>query len=73
MIAELAGSEGVARLIKLLAELRALERRIRGVLDEILLRRDYILYVCKLCPGEGKQSLHLVPDATQLANSSPTF
>ena len=51
MITEWARSENVVGLVKLLSELRALERRIQDVLEETLLRRDYILYSCRLCPG----------------------
>ena len=54
MIAECTRSERLAGLVKLLGELRELEARIHGVLEEALLRRDYILYGCRLCPGEGK-------------------
>jgi len=51
MIAEWARSEMIVGLVKLLSELRALERRIQDVLEETLLRRDYILYGCRFCPG----------------------
>jgi transposase-like protein len=51
MVTELARSEKVVSLVKLLNELRHLERRIQGILEETLLRRDYILYNCRLCPG----------------------
>lgn len=53
MIAEWARSEKVVGLVKLLSELRNLERRIHDMLEETLLRRDYILYSCRLCPGGG--------------------
>ena len=51
MIAEWAGSKKVAGLLKLLSELRDLERKIQDVLEETMLRRDHILYSCRLCPG----------------------
>jgi len=54
MIAEWARSKKVVGLLKLLSELRDLERRIHDILEETLLRRDYILYSCRLCPGGGK-------------------
>jgi len=53
IIAEWARSKKVVGLLKLLSELRDLERRILDVLEETLLRRDEILYSCKLCPGGG--------------------
>ncbi len=54
MIAEWARSEKVANLVKLLADLRELENRIQDIVEETLLRRDYILYSCRLCPGGGR-------------------
>jgi hypothetical protein len=57
MIAEWAQSEKVGYLVKLLGELRDLERRIQDILAEALLRRDYILYSCRLCPGGSKLAL----------------
>jgi len=53
MIAAWAQSERVGELVKLLDELRDVERRIHDIVEEILLRRDYILYSCRLCPGGG--------------------
>ncbi len=53
MIAGWARSERVGDLVKLLGELRDLERRIHDIVEETLLRRDYILYSCRLCPGGG--------------------
>lgn len=35
-------------------ELKTLEPKIHGVLRDILIRRDYIMYPCKLCPGQAK-------------------
>lgn len=51
MITEWARSEKVVALAKLLAELHDLGKRIRDTLEEALLRRDYILHSCRLCPG----------------------
>ena len=45
-------SETVANLSTLLGDLHDLEAKIHNYLEEILLRRDYILYTCKLCPGK---------------------
>jgi len=47
-------SETVANLLTLLDDLRNLETKIHNFLEEILLRRDYILYTCNLCPGEPR-------------------
>jgi len=47
-------SQSVANLISLFDALRALEPKIRNSLEEIILRRDYILYTCNLCPGEPR-------------------
>jgi hypothetical protein len=57
VIGGLARSERVADLVKLLAELRNLEKRIHDIVEETLLRRDYILYSCRLCPGGGRLAL----------------
>lgn len=54
MIGELAQSFKVVYLVKLLAELRDLGKRIHDIVEETLLRRDYILYSCRLCPGGGR-------------------
>jgi hypothetical protein len=54
MIAEWARSEKVANLVKLLADLRELEKRIQDIVEETLLRRDYILYSCRLCLGGSR-------------------
>jgi len=48
--------ETVADLQTLVDDLRDLEHKIHDALEEILLRRDYILYTCDLCPG-GKPRL----------------
>jgi len=44
----------VANLFTLLDDLRYLETKIHNSLEEILLRRDYILYTCDLCPGKPR-------------------
>ena len=48
--------ETVANLLTLVDDLRDLKHKINDALEEILLRRDYILYTCDLCPG-GKPRL----------------
>ncbi|MBA7574805.1 hypothetical protein ES708_16620 [subsurface metagenome] len=47
-------SETVANLSTLLDDLHNLEPKIHNSLEEILLRRDYILYTCNLCPGKPR-------------------
>ena len=47
-------SEIVTNLSTLLADLHNLEPKIINSLEEILLRRDYILYTCNLCPGKPR-------------------
>jgi len=47
-------SETGASLSTLFADLNALEPRIHSSLEEISLRRDYILYTCNLCPGKPR-------------------
>lgn len=54
MIREWAQSEKVANIVAVLTELRSLEGKLQGMLEEVLLRRDYIFYSCRMCPGEGK-------------------
>ncbi len=44
----------VASLLTLFDDLRYLQTKIHNSLEEILLRRDYILYTCNLCPGEPR-------------------
>jgi len=44
-------SEAVVKLIALLNSRRDLERKMRDSLREILLKRGYVMYRCKLCPG----------------------
>jgi len=46
--------ETVANLLALFEDLRYLETKIHNYLEEILLRRDYILYTCDLCPGKPR-------------------
>ena len=42
-------------LLALFSELKNdLEPKIKDSLQEILLRRDYIMYTCKLCPGQPR-------------------
>ena len=50
----LAGETGT-NLVALFSELKNdLEPKIKDSLQEILLRRDYIMYTCKLCPGQPR-------------------
>ena len=50
----LAGETGI-NLVALFSELKNdLEPKIKNSLQEILLRRDYIMYTCKLCPGQPR-------------------
>lgn len=50
----LAGETGT-NLVALFGELKNdLEPKIKDSLQEILLRRDYIMYTCKLCPGQPR-------------------
>ena len=44
-----------SQLAALSDEIRALADKLRDSLQEILLRRDYIVYTCKLCPGQLRQ------------------
>lgn len=46
--------ESVANLIVLFDDVNALGPKIHNSLEEILLRRDYILYTCDLCPGKPR-------------------
>lgn len=48
------GSEVGASLIGRFNDLKALEQKMYVSLQEILLRSDYIMYTCKLCPGQAK-------------------
>ena len=41
-----------SQLTPLLDEIRSLEEKLRASLQEVLLRRDYIVYTCRLCPGQ---------------------
>jgi hypothetical protein len=43
-----------ASLLTLFDDLRYLQTKIHNSLEEILLRRDYILYTCDLCPGKPR-------------------
>ena len=49
-------AESDTELKRLLDDLRSLEAKVHDSLQEILLRRDYIMYSCKLCPGQPKLS-----------------
>ncbi len=50
----LAGETGT-NLLALFGELKNdLEPKIKDSLQEILLRRDYIMYTCRLCPGQPR-------------------
>jgi len=50
----LTGETGT-NLVALFSELKNdLEPKIKDSLQEILLRRDYIMYTCKLCPGQPR-------------------
>ena len=44
-------SQEAAHVVDLFIELRDLELKIRKSLNEILIRRDYVMYTCRLCPG----------------------
>jgi len=46
--------ETVTNLLTLFDDLSYLETKIHDSLEEILLRRDYILYACNLCPGKPR-------------------
>lgn len=48
------GSEVGASLINRFNDLKALELKMHESLKEILLRSDYIMYTCKLCPGQAR-------------------
>lgn len=44
-------SEMANNLVVMFGELKALEPKIRASLSEVLLKRDYIMYTCRFCPG----------------------
>jgi hypothetical protein len=44
-----------SQLTPLSDDIRALGDNLRDTLQEILLRRDYIIYTCRLCPGQVRQ------------------
>jgi len=44
-----------SQLTPLSDDIRALGDSLRNTLQEILLRRDYIIYTCRLCPGQVRQ------------------
>ncbi len=45
-------TQAESQLTTLSDEIRALGDKLRDSLQEIQLRRDYIVYTCKLCPGQ---------------------
>lgn len=47
-------SEAMTATKRLFTDLRELEGKIHRSLDDVLLRRDYVLYECWLCPGRAK-------------------
>lgn len=47
-------NQTTAQLITLYNDLKPLEVKIHEDLQEILLRRDYIIYTCRLCPGQPR-------------------
>ncbi len=51
---QIVGSELGANLITRYNELETLGQKITKFLREISLRRDYIMYTCKLCPGQTR-------------------
>ena len=51
---QVVNGETAGSLASLYNDLKALERKMHGSIQLILLRRDYIVYTCKLCPGQAK-------------------
>ena len=49
-------SEMANNLVVMFGELKALEPKIRASLSEVLLKRDYIMYTCRFCPGQPRLS-----------------
>lgn len=49
-------SELANNLVVMFGELKALEPKIRASLSEVLLKRDYIMYTCRFCPGQPRLS-----------------
>lgn len=49
-------SEMANNLVVMFGELKALEPKIRASLSEVLLKRDYIMYTCRFCPGQTRLS-----------------
>lgn len=47
-------SELANNLVVMFSELKALEPKIRDSLREALLKRDYIMYTCRFCPGQPR-------------------
>jgi len=52
--AQLLKSDLVAQLNQLLLDIKDVEANLHNSLQEILLRRDYIMYTCRLCPGQPR-------------------
>ena len=48
---------GASQAKELLQALRELEAKLHKSLQEIQLRHDYIMYTCKLCPGQPRLSI----------------
>lgn len=46
-------SKVASNVIVLFREVKALETKIRVPLQEMLLRRDYVMHTCRLCPGQA--------------------
>ncbi len=66
MISEWAKSDKIATLVNVLGELRVLAESMQNIVEEALLRRDYILYTCRLCPGQGKPAFRRSKELLQL-------
>ena len=49
-------AESDSEIKRLLDDLKALGAKLHGSLQEVLLRRDHIMYTCKLCPGQPRLS-----------------
>lgn len=47
-------SQEAVHVVNLFIEMRDLELKIRESLNEILIKRDYIIHTCQLCPGQTK-------------------
>ncbi len=47
-------SETAIKMINCFNQLEALMPKVHESLQEILLRRDYIMYTCRMCPGQPR-------------------